>query len=155
MDASSNSIDFRTPALGQIVLYQEGDGPPRAALVANVYQGGRVVDLVVLFDGDPASPEVRTAWALGHSITRARTGIPHRSLDPALVRHWIEAPADERLQSIMRWGQAEIDELRNLGAGLELRLRQLERDLAHGLEMGDGLERRLRELEPLVQARQA
>lgn len=72
---------------GDRVFYREKGTPLRAALVGNVHEDGRTVDLVVLMEGDPRSPDQRTLWAMGN-VWRARTCIVHRGDDPAGARHW-------------------------------------------------------------------
>lgn len=81
-------VSSQTPGLGDMVLYHAAGQPERAAIVGNVHEDGRTLDLVVLLDGDPALAITRQAWSLGNGVFRMRAAIPCKADDPAGVRHW-------------------------------------------------------------------
>lgn len=90
MDALPRSVAF--VEVGETVRYVARGQPPRAAIVGHVHPDGHTCDLVVLMDGDGGELS-RQAWALGHSITRARLDVPYRGHKPDDARTWEFPPA--------------------------------------------------------------
>jgi hypothetical protein len=83
------------PQIGRVVLYHLKGQPARAAIVGNVHDDGRTVDLVILLDGDPRNEDTRRAWTMGHGVYRMRAAIPCAEDDPASCRHWSPLQSDE------------------------------------------------------------